>query len=303
VKIAHISDLHVLALEGATMARLLNKRITGFVNLKLRRAHEHHGYALSAVARAVRELDVDHVVITGDLTNLALDSEFDAARAFVRHELALDPSRVSIIPGNHDAYTSGAHRSRRFERFFAEYMSSDLPDATAMAAPLPFPFVRLCGPAAIIGLSSAVPRPPLMASGRVGRLQLLALHALLAHEQVRARFPVLLLHHPWHPPPTRTKALLNGLEDREDLLDVLDHLPRGMLLHGHLHRRIHRLIRTSRGQLDAIGATSASLVHQDADRTSGFNLYEIDERGLASVAAFRLDAHGSSFEPADVPRR
>ncbi len=302
VKIAHISDLHVLALEDATPARLMNKRLTGWVNLKLRRAHEHHAYALNAVARAIREHgDIDHVVVTGDLTNLSLESEFKAAHTFLRDELGLDPSRVSVIPGNHDAYTRDAHESRRFEQVFQDYMSSDLPGAAVMTDTSSFPFVRLRGPVALIGLATGVPRPPLVASGEVGKLQLLALHAMLAHVEVRSRFPVILLHHPWHPPPNPLKARLNGLEDREALREVLDSLPRGLLLHGHLHRRIRRKLTTASGYLDAIGSTSASLVHPDPDRTSGFNIYELDESGLVGVEAFRLDRHGSSFEPAAIP--
>ncbi len=302
MKIAHISDLHVLALDDLTPTRLLNKRLTGWANLKLRRGHEHQGYALSAVARALRErTDIDHVVVTGDLTNLALDSEFAAAHAFLRDELGLDPSKVSVIPGNHDAYTRGAHESRRFERRFRDYISSDLPHAASMTECDAFPFVRLRGPVALIGLSTAVPRPPLVASGEVGKLQLLALHAILAHAEVRSRFPVILLHHPWHRPPSLKKALLDALDDRDALRDVLDGLPRGLMLHGHLHRRMRRKLGTSRGELDVIGATSASLVHHDADRQSGFNVYEVDERGLVRAESFRLDERGARFEPALLP--
>ena len=302
VKIAHLSDLHVLALEDATPARLMNKRLTGWLNLKFRRAHEHQAYALNAVARAIRErTDIDHVVVTGDLTNLALESEFNAAHAYLRDELGLDPTRVSVIPGNHDAYTRGAYESHRFERTFADYMSSDLPGAAAMAENSAFPYVRLRGPVAVIGLTTAVPRPPLVASGEVGALQLLALHAILAHAEVRSRFPVILLHHPWHPPANPLKARLNGLDDREALRSVLDSVPRGLLLHGHLHRRMRRQLGTAEGHFDAIGATSASLIHDDPDRMSGFNVYEIDETGLVHAEAFRLDERGSRFEPAAIP--
>ncbi|MBM4357365.1 MAG: metallophosphoesterase [Deltaproteobacteria bacterium] len=302
MKIAHISDLHVLALDEVSPHRLLNKRLTGWANLKFRRSHEHQAYALSAVARALRErVDIDHVVVTGDLTNLALESEFEAAHAFLQDELGLEPSKVSVIPGNHDAYTRGAYESRRFERRFHDYISSDLPGASSMTDNDAFPFVRLRGPVALIGLTTAVPRPPLVASGEVGKVQLLALHALLAHAEVRSRFPILLLHHPWHRPPSLKKALLDALDDRDALREVLDGLSRGLLLHGHLHRRMRRKLGTANGELDVIGATSASLVHHDADRRSGFNVYEVDERGLVHAEGFRLDERGGRFEPAVLP--
>lgn len=302
MKIAHVSDLHVLALDHVSPLRFLNKRLTGFANLKLRRGHEHQAYALSAVARALRERDdIDHVVVTGDLTNLSLESEFEAAYAFLRDELGLDPAKVSVIPGNHDAYTSGAHRSRRFETRFREYISNDLPEASAMVEDRAFPYVRLRGPIAVIGLSTAVPRPPFVASGEIGKLQLLALQAIFAHEQVRKRYPVILMHHPWHRPPSLKKALLDSLDDRDDLREVLKPLPRGLLLHGHLHRRMRGKLGTAGGAIDVIGATSASLVHPDADRQSGYNVYEVDKDGLVSAESFRLDRRGSRFEPALLP--
>lgn len=301
VKIAHLSDLHVPAWQGVTLERCLNKRLTGLANLRLRRGHEHEGYALSAVARAVRErADIDHVVVTGDLTNLALEEEFEAARRFLAEELALDPSRVTVIPGNHDAYTRGAYESRRFERYLSSYATNDLPGASAMHEERAFPFVRIRGPVAIVGLSTAVPRPPLVASGEVGALQRAALHAVLAHSEVSSRFPVILIHHPWHRPPSLKKAMLDALDDRDELKEVLDVLPRGLLLHGHLHRRMRRTLGTARGKLDVLGATSASLVCDDPDRRAGFNVYEVDERGLVGVESFRLDAQGARFEPAAI---
>jgi 3',5'-cyclic AMP phosphodiesterase CpdA len=285
-----------------SLARCLNKRLTGLANLRFRRGHEHHGDALSAVARAVRARgDIDHVVVTGDLTNLALEEEFDAARRYLADELGLDSTRITVIPGNHDAYTRGAYESRRFERYLSSYATNDLPGASAMHEDRTFPFVRLRGPFVLVGLSTAVPRPPLVASGEVGRLQRVALHAVLAHAEVSSRFPVILMHHPWHRPPTLKKAMLDALDDRDELKEVLDVLPRGLVLHGHLHRRIRRTLGTAAGMLDVIGATSASLVCDDPDRRAGFNVYEVDERGLVGAESFRLDAQGANVEPAAIP--
>ena len=41
VRIAHISDLHLLDLEGAVPRRIFNKRFTGWVNIRLNRGHTH----------------------------------------------------------------------------------------------------------------------------------------------------------------------------------------------------------------------------------------------------------------------
>ena len=63
-------------------------------------------------------------------------------------------------------------------------------------AATPFPFLRRRGPLALIGVSSAVPTPPLMATGWLGRAQLDALERMLAQLAAEHAFRVLLVHHP-----------------------------------------------------------------------------------------------------------
>jgi 3',5'-cyclic AMP phosphodiesterase CpdA len=303
MRIAHFSDLHVLALQGIGARRFLNKRFTGWVNLKLKREHKHRPAYVREVAREVTEAKVDHLIITGDLTNLALEQEFAAVLELLEVELGLEPSQISIVPGNHDLYTRGALRAKRFSTFFAPFMKSDLPDLAADIALGRFPFVKLRGPLAIIGLSSAVPRPPLVASGELGVRQLEALERILAHDEVKRRTPVLALHHPVHNPPSRMKTLVEGLWDADDLVDALAAVPHGLLLHGHLHKRVQQHVPTRAGRLLAVGATSASLHHDDEHRMAGFNLYDFNGAGeLESVEAHVFDPETKTFHLESVPK-
>jgi 3',5'-cyclic AMP phosphodiesterase CpdA len=301
VRIAHLSDLHLLSLDGAVPFRLFNKRLTGYLNLRFHRKSVHKPFAVHAAAREIVRLGIDHVVITGDLSNLALEGEFELVRRFLDEELGLPPDRVSIIPGNHDAYTSGAHRTRRFATTFARFLTSDLPELTVPGEA--FPYVHLRGPTAIIGLSTALPRLPLVASGAVGRDQLAALARILEHPDVRARTPVILQHHPIHNPASRTKTALEGLTDADQEAHVLRRLRRGLLLHGHLHRRIHRTLATEGGHLDAVGATSTSLLHASDERMAGFNVYDVGTDGrIESIGSHRLEADGTSFREIGLPK-
>lgn len=300
MRIAHLSDLHMLCMEGALPHRFLNKRLTGYLNLRFRRSAVHKPFAVRAVAREIRRLGVDHVVITGDVSNLALEGEFDLVRALLDQELGLPPDRVSIVPGNHDAYTKGAHRSARFQRAFQPFIQSDLPELAALG---PFPFVRLRGPVAIIGMSTALPRLPLIASGAFGHAQLKALDRVLMHPEVRDRTPVVLQHHPWHNPESPSKRLLQGLEDADAEWTLLRRLGRGLLLHGHLHRRILRTLVTDHGHLHAVGATSASLLDESDEKMAGFNLYEIGAGGaIETITAMRLDPASETFREVAIPR-
>ncbi|WP_438002012.1 metallophosphoesterase [Sorangium sp. So ce185] len=314
MRIAHLSDLHLLSLEGAIPFRLLNKRLTGYINLRFRRRAIHKPHAVHAAAKEIRRLGIDHVVITGDVSNLALEREFVLVRSFLQRDLGLPPERVSIVPGNHDAYTKGAHRSQRFSQYFAPYLRSDLPldDAAKRddgaggsdGGGSAFPFVHLRGPVAFIGLSTAWPRPPLVASGRLGPVQLRALERVLSHPEVRRRTPIVLQHHPFHNPASRAKTLLEGLGDAAAEGRLLRHVSRGLLLHGHLHRRIHRKLHTERGHIDAVGAASASLLHESDERMAGFNVYEVDDAGaIRGITSHRFVPGQEAFREVPVPER
>lgn len=291
MRVAHISDLHVLALDGVSRTRFLNKRFTGLVNLRLKREHKHRPGHVRAVAREVARAKVDHVIITGDLTNLALEQEFDAVKQLIEDELGFDSDHVTIVPGNHDSYTRGAMRSQRFTNSFSRYLKSDLPDLAADLTLGRFPIVKLRGPLAIIGLSSAVPRPPLVASGELGPKQIDALARILGHDEVKRRTPLFAVHHPIHNPPSLVKTWVEGLVDATDLADAVARVERGLLVHGHLHNRMQRTFPTRAGSLLAVGATSASLHHDDRHRMAGYNLYEFDGAG----GLLKVEAH--VFEP------
>ncbi len=302
MRIAHFSDLHLLSLEGVPPWRFLNKRLTGWVNLRLKRGHVHKASYVRAIAREIARSKIDHVVVTGDLTNLALEPEFELARSVLQDELGIDPARVTVVPGNHDLYTRGAMTSRRFERFFAEWLESDLPELTANVGGARFPSVKLRGSVAIVALSSAVPRAPLVAAGELGRAQMDALARVLAHPEVAKRTLVVALHHPPMHAWSRIKAHLEGLRDAPELLSLLMPVSRGLILHGHLHRRIQRVLTTQRGTIHQVGATSASLHDETPDRMAGFNVYELDERGVVRIEAAVHDPSTGAFVLESVPK-
>jgi 3',5'-cyclic AMP phosphodiesterase CpdA len=301
--IAHVSDLHLVALRGAVPFRLLNKRITGYLNLVFNRSHALKEEIARKVLSHIRGQKIDHVVITGDIANLALEAEFNLARGVLDDVLGLHPSSVTIVPGNHDLYTRGSGKAARFATFLRPYLLSDMPDLVSSHPGGSFPVVKLRGPAAIIGLATAVPRPPLVSSGWLGPAQLAALDRILDSPEVRSRTPVIALHHPLLNPPSRLKARLEGLDDSADLVSRLSHLARGLVVHGHLHRRVWRTLRTDSGQLEVVGATSASLAHSNPERTAGYNLYEIGDDGrVAGITAMILDTKSGEFHKASFAR-
>jgi 3',5'-cyclic AMP phosphodiesterase CpdA len=289
--------LHLLATDDVPFYRFLNKRLSGWANLRLKRAAVHRAAYVASIATEIARRGFDHVIVTGDLTNLALESEFERARAMLQETLAFDPSRVTVIPGNHDVYTHGSMRSRRFERYLAPWLESDLPELAVDVAGLRVPVVKLRGDVAVIALSSAVPRPPFIAAGEIGEAQRSALARVLAHPEIKKRIPVLALHHPVVTHFSPLKRYTEGLRDAPELLAVLRPVDSGLIVHGHLHRRVQRAV----GGLRQIGATSASLEHHDRDRMAGFNVYAVAEGRLVDPEAFVYEPATQSFRAATIP--
>ena len=61
---------------------------------------------LGTIVEAIKADKPDHLAVTGDLVNLALDAELELARLWL--ETLGRPEDVSVVPGNHDAYVPGA---------------------------------------------------------------------------------------------------------------------------------------------------------------------------------------------------
>ena len=74
-----------------------------------------------------------------------------------------------------------------------------------------FPFLRVRGGVALIGLSSAVPTGPLMATGRLGQDQIARFAALLDETRARGLARVVMIHHP---------PLLSGATAMRNLTDA-----------------------------------------------------------------------------------
>jgi 3',5'-cyclic AMP phosphodiesterase CpdA len=66
----------------------------------------------------------DHLVISGDLTQLALPEEFAKARMALR-PLLQNQERVSIVPGNHDYYVSETEESDYFRSYFGSFFGKN----------------------------------------------------------------------------------------------------------------------------------------------------------------------------------
>jgi 3',5'-cyclic AMP phosphodiesterase CpdA len=274
IRVVHLSDPHHLDFSSATPWEFFGKRLAGGLNVAINRSRKHDPALYETLLGKLPAEHADEVVITGDFTNLALTSEFALARRWADRVAAIvGPERLSVIPGNHDAYTEDAVRERRFERAFAPFLYG--------ADTAGYPYVKLTPELAILGLSTAVPTPFPRASGRLGPDQLARLEEALSREDVRARFRVVLIHHP--PVPVKGGEI-RQLEDRAAFAAVIARTGAGLILHGHDHMEVREHLEGPGGaRVPVCGVTSATYKSAHPDRRGRFNVYEIEGGQLSRI--------------------
>jgi calcineurin-like phosphoesterase family protein len=169
------------------------------------------------------------------------------------------------VPGNHDVYVRAA--ARHPQLYWGEYMRGDDAGETA------FPFVRRRGPLALIGLSTAAPTAPFLATGRLGREQIARLPEALDRGNREGLFRVVLIH---HPPISKPARYLKRLLDGADFRAALARHGAELVIHGHDHA--HSLIELEGPQrrIPVVGAPSASEAR--GKHCAGYNLYRVEGR-------------------------
>ena len=253
----HISDPHFHRLPRAP-AQWLGKRGLGAANLLLRRRRMFPRKQARALMGQLQAMDWQHLLITGDLTQLGLEEEFEFARNMLQPLLERGAERVSILPGNHDRYVPAKPGENGFNAVFGAFFGAGEIHTRALAPPW-----RLCG------WDSALPRPPLVASGLVQQTTFAATEAWLKQgaEQDRVllanHYPVLFPEHT----PARSGHELENLAQTRDW--ILRH-PVDLYLHGHIHQS---WILEARGQHRTLRAvnSAASTQAPRPGNTPGFH--------------------------------
>ena len=265
VLLAQFSDVHLGPLPKVSVADLASKRLLGYLNWQRGRARVHADAVLTALTADMHAARPDQIVVTGDLVNLGLPAEYRTARAWLA--TLGPPHDVTVIPGNHDAYVASgvAHYTNEWR----DFAGGDAGSGSGSG----FPFLRRRGPLALIGVSSAVPTGPLMATGRVGAEQAAALGALLAESERDGLFRVVLIH---HPVAEHSATRLRRLVDAARLRAVIAERGAELVLHGHNHRTSVMAVPGPQGAVPVIGATAASLRPRPHHAGGGYNLFAID---------------------------
>lgn len=260
-RIAHISDLHIPPLPRAPLRQLAGKRLLGLFSWYHKWKSEHRQTVLDALMAYLQTIKPDHICVTGDITFTTLPAEVDLAADWISR--LGDPQRISVIPGNHDAYVAGALD------YALEKWSRWMRDDEGQTG---FPYLHRRGPVDIVGLSSAVATPPAVSLGRIGQAQLERTEALLTRIKADQRPCLLMIH---HPPQDGAASRRRALSDRQKLQEVLARLPVDLVLHGHLHYPTRAMLDCPSGPIPVLGAASASTIGKRKS-AAHFHVIEIE---------------------------
>jgi 3',5'-cyclic AMP phosphodiesterase CpdA len=287
-RLAHVSDPHFRSFAGARLGEFLNKRAVGALNIAVNRRRKHKMELLDALGEDLRAQRPDHVALTGDLSNVAIEGEWRQALRWIA-ATGTAPDAMTIIPGNHDAYVADVVERRAFETLFADYQSSDV----AQTAPATYPFVRFRGPLALVAINSCVPTGDLGAWGTIGEAQLARVEALLGAPGLSGKARVVLLHHP----PVKLKGgEERNLKDRDAFAAVLARAGAELVLHGHDHRDETAALPGPDGRpIPIVGAGSASYAGS-AEKRARYNVYEFEGGQVTRVTRAHDEARDAFVE-------
>ena len=222
-----MSDVH-LPLPGGLPARYLNvKRTLGWLNWQRKRRFVHTRAAVDALMVDIKAQAADHVLVSGDLVNIGLPDEYAQARDWLAGVGA--PDRVSVVPGNHDAYV--AAEAGPGIALWAKYMASD-GFGRGLGLSAGFPYVRKVGHVAVVGVNSGIATRPGSAVGEVGAKQQALLGDVLGRLGEAGLVRLVMIH---HPPVPGLADKSRRLLDEVALAEVLARFGAEIVVHGHNH--------------------------------------------------------------------
>lgn len=279
------------------------KRLLGLMNWYRGRRFVHRFEAVDLVVADMKVQAPDHVAVTGDLVNIGLPQEFNAAKKWLAS--LGSPEDVSVIPGNHDIYCA-LDREDDCRTHWADYMRSDeFGRDFDHVDGWQFPFMRRIGPVVLIGVNSALPTPPFVARGKIGDMQFEAIKEALQHVTGQGLFACLMVHHPPLPGLTSKRR---ALIDADKMANLIEQNPVGLVIYGHNHLDVLTWIEntdTHIGKVSVCGAASGSAFrHHKSEPLARYYLYTFTEtNGVMSIERITRGLNETRTAVVELDRR
>jgi 3',5'-cyclic AMP phosphodiesterase CpdA len=254
LRFAHLSDLHLPFEPRLLGLQHFSKRQLSVWSWHRRRAVQRPEI-LEALQAEMVQFAPERIVITGDITNFSLPQEFEQAAVW----LARLPAPLSLVPGNHDTLVP-VPQALGLGRWAAWSTTEE------------WPYVHRQEKVSFIGLKSALPTAPLLASGQLGAEQCTRLAQLLAREAAAGQMRVVLLHHPVADGAVNARK---ALSDRRALQAVLRKSGAELVLHGHARNARLDALAGPDGPIPCLCVPSSSALPNPRDEAARWHLVQL----------------------------
>ena len=279
-RVAHLSDVHTLDPEHRRSSARY-RFATKAVSLGRRVDSRERSRKLARGLEAAKASGADHIVITGDLTELGDAKEFEHF-AHILHDARLPDGAVTLVPGNHDAYTSAAAWRRALEGPLAPYAKASATDPGKIVDR---------GDVAFLPIDTSCFQSIARSGGMFTPAAARAVQARIDDPAFQNKAIVLVMHHP--PFERHTNPLsewIDGLRGCKHVLEMLTRHPRVQILHGHLHRVVDRIVDLGKGVAGLANRArilGAPAIVDDTDLPR-VRLYDLREGMLESAGLFAM---------------
>jgi len=249
----------------------------------VKECNRHSVKLLRKILQALEEENVDHLVVTGDVTLSGEPTEFERAAELLAPWA--QAQKLTVLPGNHDVWSYESAASWRFLRQLG-------PDGRGMKKPMaiyPLP-VELSPEVTLVALDSARHgEEPRATPGALGTEQLAATREMVREAVQRGRAVVLALHHHLVIPPERVPSDQNlarmPLADAHAVVRLCAEMPVAAVLHGHRHTSFRIDLPGPSDVTPVICAGSASRAADEPVRRPRALVYELDRSGLRGMSS------------------
>lgn len=239
--IAHISDLHLNSFYNDS----LFKRV-------------------QFLLKYIDEKCIDHLIITGDITDNASEKDLEIFRKMLKRYGFLDGERLSMVIGNHDIF-GGIQKAEDILTFhekcnsvdykervrnFVSYFAEAFDNCYYLSTNDFFPFAKRINNTLLVGLNSIAQYSklsnPFGSNGEINASQSGELYELLKTADEDVKYKLILVHHHFNKIKSEAKStfvsIWNNIEkqtmklkNKRRLFTLFREFNIDLVLNGHLH--------------------------------------------------------------------